>query len=89
MKLKDNDELLEFLQILAEKANSRGNRNLSIAIAYATEFYFGSATEFLRESQKSLQFALKEKWIWSLDEQKDISDVLVQIKDAFDMIGGA
>ena len=50
MKLKDNEALLEYLNVLAKKASDRGQKEVANLIEHSAGFYFGSETEFLGEA---------------------------------------
>jgi hypothetical protein len=88
--LKNNSELLEYLFQLKQHLEVNQYTALAEEINQATLFANGSATEFLHETQLALEHLTKERpRNFSKEQLKDAEFVILQIKSAFQKIGGA
>ena len=88
--LKNNSELLDYLVQLKQHLEAHQYTALAEEINQATLFANGSVTEFLHETQLALEHLTKEHpRNLSKEQLKDVESVILQIKDAFQKIGGA
>jgi hypothetical protein len=84
MRLKNNQELFDYLVRLASTLAARGQLELSRAVLAASHTAATiPITEFLGESRIALRQVEKEKLALSADEQSDLLDVLRQLDEAF------
>lgn len=85
--LKDNSELLGYLNQLANKLRNLSRIDLAEEVERASLFANGSASEFLHETQEALEVVsvAKPEGI----ELPEVQSVINQIKEAFRRIGGA
>jgi len=85
-QLSSNSELYEYLQSLSKLLRERQAKELSEAVAHASETSAGNlSTEFLGESRMALKRLLKkEHGVLNSEERAEVKDVLNQIDAAFD-----
>ncbi len=89
-QLNSNEELYGYLVSLADTLRQKGRDDLADQVSLASQFAFGSASEFLHEGLIALMsIQPKCRGILSEDQQQGLESVVQQIKSAFEKIGGA
>ena len=88
--LRDNSQLLEYLNSLAVRLHSAGNTEVASDVETAARFALGSPSEFLDEAQRALTNVRSQcPAILNATDVADLDMVLQQIRTAFDRVGGA
>jgi hypothetical protein len=85
--LKDNAEMLKYLQHTAHMLRSNNHDRLANGLERAALFASGSASEFLHEAQIALEQVVAEEPT-GIDTAM-VCSVVRQIQEAFREIGGA
>lgn len=90
LRLRNNEELLAYLLVLAERLRVGGQSELAGAVLSAGRFAQGSPSEFLDESQLVLERVSNARLkLFTTDEQSKLDSVIGDIKAAFRNVGGA
>lgn len=90
MRLKNNEDLYEFLLGFAEELQARGEAQLAKEVIFASRFANGSASEFLHEAHHVLtKIEQSSPAALTPEESRNLKDVIMQIDEAFRTIGGA
>lgn len=89
-RLKNNQELFDYLVWLTGELKSKGQPELSEEVRHASRFASGSPSEFLDETQEVLK-RVQDQCIAVLSETQlaDVASVIEQIERGFDKVGGA
>ncbi|MDP3848896.1 MAG: hypothetical protein Q8Q59_00205 [Luteolibacter sp.] len=88
--LQNNEDLFEYLVQLGESLQIHKKSALAEIVNQASRFASGSASEFMHEAQVALDLVKKDRPEYlSADEMKYLNDVIAQIQEAFQKIGGA
>ncbi len=81
----NNQELCEYLFLLALELKKRRFDELSEAVTFAGQQASGMSTEFLGESRIALRRVLKEEdGVLTVRERADLVDVLKQLDESLD-----
>ena len=88
--LNNNDDLYRYLVALAGELRERGKCGASSQVTLASQFAFGSASEFLDQAMVALSSVQAEcKDVLTPAQLADVESISAQIKTAFQRIGGA
>jgi hypothetical protein len=90
LQLNNNDDLYRYLVSLADELRKHDKTEASGRLTLASQFAFGSASEFLDEALAALTSVHSEcKDALTEVEWADLESVIQQIRIAFQRIGGA
>jgi hypothetical protein len=88
--LQNNQELFNYLTVLSDHLRSRGQTELANVVRTASQFAFGSQSEFLSEAQDALKKVRSSNSnVLDQEQSSKITDIINQIQVAFIKVGGA
>ncbi len=90
LELKNNDDLYRYLVSLGDELKQRGKSEASSEVTLASQFAFGSPSEFFHEAMNALtsvQTTCKD--VLTEPQLADLESVIEHIRKAFERIGGA
>jgi hypothetical protein len=90
LQLSNNDDLYRYLVALADELKQHDKSGASGRLTLASQFAFGSPSEFFDEAIVALTSVQTEcKDVLTAAQSADLEGVVEQIKAAFQRIGGA